>query len=230
MLTVQEIGKILLRDPRATDVYSNFLLLRSMHRQGLIDCLFVTTQGRQEFLADYNIPSHYIPLGYAPHHGRPLRLDRDIDVLFLGIINVPRRKAMLRTLERRGVRVSAFGDWHDPAYWGEQRTSLLNRAKILLNFPRTAGEMSGLRFILGMANHALVVSEPVYRPAPYEPGVHFLSATMDELPDVVNRHLQDEVARRKIVNNAYQKITQNVTMEQVCMSMVELIQRTHKRK
>jgi hypothetical protein len=224
-LSLREIVKIALRDRRMTDVYSNFWTIRDLHRRGLVDQFVMTTRGRQEFLAEQGIPSEWIPLGYQPSDGRPLGLKRDIDVLFLGIMHVPRRRRIIQRLESLGVRVLVRGDWHDPSCWGESRTELLNRTKILLNFPRTEGEMSGVRFILGICNQALVVSEPVYRPDPYIPGQHFVSAPLDQIPDVVEQYLQDEPARAAITAAAYEHLLANVRLEQSGNALLQLMTR-----
>lgn len=226
-LSFRELCKIALRDPRVTDVYSNFYTLRSVHQAGLIDQLVVSTRGRQEFLAEQGIPSAWIPLGSTPDYGRPLALTRDIDVLFLGIMHVPRRKKIIRRLEKLGLRVVIKGDWHDPSCWDEARTELLNRTRILLNFPRTPGEMSGMRFLLGMCNQALVVSEPVYRPDPYVSGKHFVSAEIDELPDIVRHYLDNEIERTAITTAAWEHVQQQVTLAHSVEKLLPLMERNH---
>jgi hypothetical protein len=222
-LSLREIAKIVRSDRHVTDVYSNFATIRDLHRRGLVDQFVMTTRGRQEFLAEQGIPSEWVPLGYQHSHGRPLGLERDIDVLFLGYKHVPRRRRIIRRLESLGVRVLVKGDWHDPSCWGESRTQLLNRTKILLNFPRTEGEMSGARFVLGISNQALVVSEPVYRPDPYIPGQHFVCAPLDQIPDVVAHYLQNEPARTAITATAYEHLMANVRQEQSASALLQLM-------
>lgn len=224
-LTFRELCKIALRDRRVTDVYSNLRMLRSVHQTGLIDQLVVSSRGRQELLAEQGIPSGWIPLGYTPDYGRPLALQRDIDVLFLGIVHVPRRKRILRRLEELGLHVVIKGDWHDPGCWGEARTELLNRTRILLNFPRTPGEMSGMRFLLGMCNQALVVSEPVYRPDPYVSGKHFVSGQIDELPEIVQHYLDNETERTAITTAAWQHVQHEVTLAHSVGKLLPLMER-----
>lgn len=224
-LSLRELVKIALRDSRVTDVYSNFWMLRSLHRQGLVDRLVVSTRGRQDFLAEQGISSEWVPFCYSPNHGRPLSRERDIDVLFLGMMDVPRRKQIIRRLESLGLRVLVKGDWGDPSCWGEARTELLNRTKILLNFPRTAGEMSGLRFLLGISNHALVVSEPIYRPDPYIPGEHFVSTPLEEMPEVVQYYLHNEAERVAITTAAWQHVQKNVNFAYFCGRLLELMER-----
>jgi hypothetical protein len=221
--TLREIAKIILRDKRATDAYTNFFLLRRLARRGLPDVLAVSTRSRAEFLAERGIPAHYVPLGYQPRQGRDLRLQRDIDVLFLGECRIPRRRRNIARLSKHGVKVTMCGDWHDPAMWGDNRTKLLNRSKVFLNIQRFAGEFSGLRFILGMANGALVISEPAYDTFPFVPGQHYISASVDEMPAVIRHYLENEEERRRIVNEAYAFVTEQLPMERSVSRLVDLM-------
>jgi glycosyltransferase involved in cell wall biosynthesis len=131
----------------------------------------------------------------------------------------------LRTLARRGVSVHVFGGWNDQGYWGEARTQLLNRARILLNLSRHPGLFAGDRLVLGMANGALVVSEPIYRPEPFVPGKHFVVATIEEMPDEIERYLDDEEARARIARQGYEFVTREVTLERAMTELLGLIER-----
>jgi hypothetical protein len=223
-LHLREIAKIALRDSRATDVYTNARLLRNLARAGLPELLLVTTPGRQEYLAEQGIASDFVPYGYHPDwHGAPLDLTRDIDTLFLGALNVPRRKRLMRRLRQRGVALQAMGNWSDPNCFGENRRKLLNRTKILLNLQRYPGELSGLRLILGMANGALVVSEPIYRTGPYVAGEHFVSATIEEMPDVVRHYLTHEDERARIALAGQRLVLEDLTLERVVAQMADHI-------
>jgi glycosyltransferase involved in cell wall biosynthesis len=222
-LHLQEIRRILLRSPGATDVYSNYLRLRSLARHGLPDLLVVSTLSRREFLAERGITAHWAPLGYHPSQGRDLGLPRDIDVLFLGDVKIPRRKPLLTQLQQHRVNLMAVGDWSDPAYWGENRTRLLNRTKIFLNVQRYSGELSGQRLLIGMANKALVISEPMYNPAPYVSGKHYITATIEEMPEVIRYYLAHEDERRAVVEDAYRLVTQEVTLEHSLSRILALL-------
>jgi glycosyltransferase involved in cell wall biosynthesis len=222
-LHLREIAKVVLRDSRATDVYSNWFRVRKLARHGLPDILVVSTGARQEFLTEHGIKAHFVPLGYHPGYGRDLGLQRDIDTLFLGALDVPRRRRLLNRLRRRGINVVERGSWFDPANWGEERARLLNRTKILLNFGRHPGELSGMRLILGMANKALVISEPIYRPAPYVPGTHYVSATIEEMPEVIRYYLEHEDERQRIVAEGHRSVMQEVTLERSAARILALV-------
>jgi hypothetical protein len=199
----REILKILARSPRATDPYTNYWMFRRLHQRGLPDWLYVTTAERVEFLRERGIPAELLPLGHYPDQGRDLGLERDIDVLFLGGTTL-RRSLKIARLRGRGVNVTALGDFHNPEYWGEGRTRLINRAKIFLNIPRFARQFTLLRFALGACNKALLVSEPLYNSAPFVPGEHYVAADYGEMPRAIQYYLTHEEERRRIVENAYQ--------------------------
>jgi hypothetical protein len=222
-LNLRELAKLVLRDRRATDVYTNYFTIGRLHRAGIPDVLVLSSRGRQEFLAERGIPGHFAPLGCDPSMGRDLGLPRDIDVLFLGILNVPRRNRLLEALRRRSINLTAAGSWTDPALWGEGRTRLLNRAKILVNLARTPAEFSGYRLSLGMANKALVVSEPIHRPEPFVPGRHFAMVPVDEMADCIRHYLAAEDERRTMTETAWRFVHEEATVQRSAELLVELM-------
>lgn len=223
-LHLREVTKIALRDPRATDPYTNAHRLRRLHRHGLPDVLAVSTPERKDYLAELGIEAHWIPLGYRRGYGHDLGLERDIDVLFLGAGDVPRRKHAIRTLRRKGIDVLELGGWDKGrGLWGEKRTGVLNRTRILLNFARQPAQLSGMRLIIGMANKALVVSEPIWKPDPFVPGKHFVQAPLAEMPDVIRHYLAHEEERRQITEEAYRFVTQELRWEDSISRLAELI-------
>ncbi|MGZ4399171.1 MAG: glycosyltransferase [Gaiellaceae bacterium] len=212
-LHLRELAKIALRDRRVTDPGSNARFLERLALHGLPDLLVVTSRGSAEFLGARGIAAAVVPNGYAPTYGRDLQIERDIDVLFLGALEVPRRKRVLRALRARGLKVEAVGGWHDQRFWGDRRTELLNRVKIFLNLSRFPGQFAGVRLLLGMANRALVVSEPIYEPDPFLPGTHYVSAATSELPDVIDHYLAAEQERLDIASEGHFFVTRELTME-----------------
>jgi hypothetical protein len=222
-LTMREIAKIVLRDRRVTDPYSNARHMRRIAREGIVDLLTVAAKTEQAFLAEQGIESEQIAVGYHPVHGRLLDLERDIDVLFLGDLRVGRRKRILRRLEQDGLHVHAVGDYSDPRYWGDSRTELLNRTKILLNIPRHPGHPAAMRLLLGMATGALVISEPVYLPEPYEPGRHYVEAEIEEMAETAKRYLADDEARSQVTAEGYAFVTQDLTLKRQFADLLALL-------
>jgi hypothetical protein len=222
-LDLREIAKVVLRDRRATDVYTNLRVLRELSREGIPDLLVVSSRGRQQRLSDEAIRSHHVPLGSFDGMGGPLGIARDIDVLFLGSLNVARRNRLLSRLVRAGVPLTSRGGWSDPGCWGDSRTRLLNRSRILLNFARTPGEYSGVRLLLGMVNRCLVISEPIHEPGPVQPGVHYVSAGVDEMPGVIRHYLDRPAEAARIAERGHELATTELTMERSVGRILELI-------
>jgi len=198
-LHLREIAKIVLRHKNATDPYTNAARLKKLWKVGLPDVLAISSRSRQGFLASCGIESYFVPLGcYGESHGKLLDLQRDIDCLFLGTMQVPRRRRLIAHLRRVGIKVQTKGSWHDSDTWGENRTLLLNRTKILLSLQRYPGEFTGMRMLLGMSNGAMIISEPIDQPDPYIPGRHYVEATAEQMPSVIRFYLEHPDERTRI--------------------------------
>jgi len=223
-LTLRELAKIVLRDERATDAYTNYFRLKQMHRRGLIDLCVVTSRSRQQFLEEKGIPSHFVPLGLHPGLGRRMNLERDIGVLFIGTLDDSRHRSALKFLRAKGISVMALGSWKPGPTWGESRTELINRAKIFLNVQRHAGQYSGYRMLLGMANGALVVSEPVHDPFPYVPGLHYVESTLEQMGETISKYLSDAAERGKIAESGHRLVTESLTMSNSMEQMISLME------
>lgn len=222
-LTLRELAKIVLRDQRATDAYTNFHRIRKMHRKGLLDLCVVSARSRQTFLAENGIPSEFVPLGFHKGMGERLDLVRDIDVLFIGALDDSRHRKALKFLRSSGVNLKALGSWNDAETWGDGRTHLINRAKIFLNIQRHAGQFSGYRMMLGMGNGAMVLSEPVHDPFPYEPGGHYISSTLHDMPATILKYLADDAARSAIVEAGFNLATGTLRMENSVLEVARLM-------
>jgi len=222
-LSLRELAKIVLRDDRATDVYTNFRTLRRLGRQRLPDLLIVSSQAWKESLAERGIASQWVPIGYYCEDGAPLKETRDIEALFLGSLQVPRRRRIVEDLRRRGVNLAAVGSWFNREFWGESRTRLINRAQVLLNIQRYPGEVSAHRLILGMANKSLVVSEPIYRPEPFVPGEHYVEAEVSEMPRILAYYRSCPNERAAIVDRAYRYVTEQLKMESSVAEILSMI-------
>jgi len=223
-LTTREIAKIVLRDERATDVYTNYYRLRQLHRQGMIDLCVVTSRSRQQFLKEKGIPAEFVPLGFHERMGKLMNLERDIDVLFIGSLDDSRHRKALRFLRRKGIDVKALGSWNAGPTWGETRTELINRAKIFLNIQRHLGQYSGYRMLLGMGNGAMVLSEPVHDPFPYEPGSHYVESTIRDMPETITTYLSNEPSRLAIAARGHAFATGSLTIDRSMRQMISLME------
>lgn len=209
----RELAKVWLRDPRANDPATNYRRLAELSRHRLPDLLVVGHPAARAYLRERGMAAEWEPPGYHPSYGRDLGLERDIDVLFLGTMQVPRRRRLIRRLRRAGVAVEVAGSWRDPRYWEEERTRRLNRARILLHLARRPGEMAYARFMLGLANGALVLAEPIYDSAPYVAGEHYVSAAVEDMPATIAWLLAHEPERARITAAGRRLVTTEVTMK-----------------
>ena len=174
---------------------------------GLIDHCLVSLVPRQQFLERFDIPSQFVPFGYVPEFGRWLgEQPRDIDVLFLGRLS-SRRRIQLRRLGRT-LRTAGFNlKVVTRDCYGDERTQLLNRTKILLNIHKFPWEFPGIRLLMGMSCRTLVVSEPAPDTQPYQDGVHLVLSPAAQLGETLIRYLQGPSHREEITERAYQFAT-----------------------
>ena len=96
---------------------------RAVDCNRVLDIVVVTTRGAQAALAERGLAAEWVPLGHdAGWYGRDLGLERDVDVLFLGELRVPRRRRLLAALRAHGNRAArAWEAKHDPRS-GARRT------------------------------------------------------------------------------------------------------------
>ena len=220
----REVAKIALRDARVADARSNLQRLVRLAESGVPDVLAVPYAASAETLADHGLQAHLVPIGSGPRHCVDLGLERDVDVVFIGARDVPRRKHLFRGLRRAGIDVLAVGGWSPSSFLGgSRRDELLNRTKVLLNLARFPGQLSGHRFILGMGAGAVVASEPVYRPEPFVPGTHYVSAELDALPDAIAQLLDDGARRTAIAAAARRFVCEELTMRRSLEQLAALV-------
>jgi hypothetical protein len=225
--SLREIAKILLRDARATDPYTNFRKLRHLSDKGWPLLLVVSSQAWAESLEERGIPAHWVPYGYDSSCGGKSLGEpdgaRDIEALFLGALEIPRRRKIIQELRRKGVKLEARGSWTDKELWGERRNGLIHRAEAFLNIQRYPREIGAHRLILGMANRSLVVSEPIYRPEPFLPGKHYVETEVREMPDVLRYYRTHREERAEMVERAYQFVAGDLRMEESVARILSLI-------
>jgi hypothetical protein len=227
-LNTREIAKVLMRDARATDVFTNLRNLRWLSREARPVLLVVSSQAWQESLAERGITAQWVPYGYEVGDGilaeGESEGERDIEALFLGSLEIPRRRKIVKELRGLGVNLEAQGSWFKKQLWGEDRARLINRAQAFLNIQRHPREIGAHRMILGMANHSLVLSEPIYKPAPFLPGKHYVEAEVREMPEVLRYYRAYPGERAAIVDRAYRFVTQELRMETSVSRILSLIQ------
>lgn len=159
------------------------------------------------------IDARIAPIGYHPDWDRKLSIKRDIDVLFIGALRSKRRRSILENIEEKlstkGINLIRA----DYGCYTEQRTTLLNCAKIVLDVSRIPWEMSGMRFLISISCGALVICEHAEDTAPYKAGIPFVQVKVPELPNMICHYLEHEDERQAIVDSAYKFVTEKLTLK-----------------
>ncbi len=194
------------------------------NRDNNIDYLFAMTTAMQRFIAGKGIDIDFIPFGYNSAFGENLRLERDIDVLFLGRINNKRRAAILHKLSEELAAENVKLKIVDKDCYGEERTQLLNRTKISLDLPRVPWDFAPVRFLLSMSCCAMVVSEGNCPKEPYIKDVHYVQAADSDLTATILSYLRNEQQRHRITRDAYNYVKKENTLKK---SVLDILQKTN---
>ena len=183
---------------------TNLALLR---RHGpAFDRIVIDTQARAEGALSAGMDVAIVPVGYHAAYAGDLAApgaERDVDVLSMANVDqIARRYRLLAeieaTLRRSGVELAQLKQ-HT---YGVARRQALERARVVLDVHRVPGSHPLYRFILAAAAGAALVSEPLERPEPLVPGVHYVEAETPLLAEATLALLADEPRRRRIVEAA----------------------------
>jgi len=201
--------------------------LHWLHRQGILSVLAVGSQWLADFLRVRGFDPIVAYLGFHPDWGADLGLERDISVLWIGKPATKRRRRLLERvraeLRERGVEILMIDGVENPYVFGEERTVLLNRTRIILNILRAEWDNHSLRYFLAASNHALIVTEPTLPHIPFLPGVHLVEAPIEQLADMIYYYLSHEEERQRIADQAYQLVTTELTMRNSVKHILEQI-------
>jgi len=161
--------------------------------------------------------------------------DRPIDLLFLGHAS-PRREQYFARYADQLNRLNCF--FHKPAATRPmipgQTTSmntltsvgLAQRSKILLNIHHGVDRYFEWHRIvlLGIAQRTLVITEPCTFAPPFQAGVDFVEAPLDELPDRVDYYVRSEAGQeeaQRIVDGGFETLTKRCRLADVLRPLVE---------
>jgi hypothetical protein len=174
---------------------------------GLLSALAVWSHWTADFLRQRGFDPLVPSMSLNPAMGKDLGLERDIPVLWLGKVATARRRRMLANLRRElhglGIPLQVVDGVEQPYVFGEARTQLLNRTRIMLNLLRAQWDDTSLRYVLAANNKAMLVSEPSLPHTAFTPGVHVIEAPAEKLAAVIHHYLQHEDERRAIAENAH---------------------------
>jgi len=200
------------------------------HRRGWMDVFADSSTIYARLHAKHGLPTIFAPWGATPRWYDNLKLERDIDVLWMGKRATKRRHNLLNRvrseLQAHGVQVHVADGVENPFIFGEERTQFLNRAKITLNLTRTWYDDNFSRFAMACPNRSLVVSEPLLPHCPYyEPGIHYVSAPTEILAETILYYLEHEEERLRIAENAYELVTTVLTFQNSIKTIMDAVSR-----
>ncbi|MDX1523242.1 MAG: glycosyltransferase, partial [Anaerolineae bacterium] len=180
----------------------------------------------------HGLTTTFIPWGASPRNYANLNLERDIDVLWMGNRDSKRRSKLIdqvrAELKAHGVEMYVADGIEAPFIFDDERTEILNRAKITLNLTRTWYDDNFSRFSLAAPNRSLIVSEPVLPHCPpFIAGVHYVSAPIEKLTETILYYLGNDAERQKIVENAYSLVTSDLTFKNSIQTMVKAVDDLH---
>jgi hypothetical protein len=169
-----------------------------------IDLVACNTPTRVAFLRQCGIPARFVPLGFHSQWGDTSSCERDIDVLFVGSLQVSSRRGfvpgVLRQLSDWGYHTREI----DLIPCGQQRNHLLQRARVVLNVLRFPWEFPGPRLFASAACGALCVSNEAVQNEPFQPGLHFIRAPRARMAESICWYLTNEEERRRRASRALQ--------------------------
>jgi hypothetical protein len=203
---------------------------RHAHAHGWLDLLASSSKIYADLFTKNGLPTRYVPWGTSPKWFAPLGLPRDIDVLWFGKRRTSRRNRLLRQINdmlcSKNISVYLADNIEHPFIYGEERTRILNRAKITMNLlPSWYDNAFPYRFHVAAGNRSMVISEPILSHCPeYRPGVHYISAPPEKLVDTIQYYLEHQDEREQIAENAFHLVTEQMTMENSVRSLVGSLQ------
>ncbi|MEP7334212.1 MAG: glycosyltransferase [Actinomycetota bacterium] len=184
-------------------------------------------------LEQHRVPARRFQLGYHESLDRwgGGESERPIDVAFLGSAS-PRRlqtlAATARVLSDYTVDLRVTDDMSADAQRRidhaarDDRWNLLARSKLVLNVHRDHGlSFEWLRAVTAICNGCVVVAEEAVGAGPLEPGVHYVSAAREDLPEVAGSLLRDPDRIAQIRETAYRWVREEVPLRDAVERLVE---------
>lgn len=203
-------GQLSAKDVQAAMTYS--IYLRTAVEAGLVSHVLAASYERVDSLAAIGIRTEFAPMGHHPTFGRDLGLDRDIDVLFLGRLGLGKRRLSMMRIFRKLRALGLKVDYRSHGTWGDDRTKLLNRTKVVLHLPKYPWDTPWYRWLLATANGAIVASPPMSIAKPFRPSEDFLCAKETELASEILACLDAPSARRTILENCRSTINAHLNL------------------
>jgi hypothetical protein len=198
-----------------------------LKRQGVLSVLVTGSRVTGDYLRTREFDPVIASLGTHPSYGADLGLERDIPVLWIGKMGTRRRENLLKRiraeLRERDVEMMMIDGGEHPYVFGEERTILLNRTRIVLNVLRKKWDNNALRYYITAPNRAMIITEPTLPHTAFTPGVHLVETPIERMADTICYYLSHEEERRRIADQAYQLATTELTARKGVAQALERI-------
>jgi hypothetical protein len=197
---------------------------------GWLDLLVETSSVFAQQDIEHGLPAVFVPWGTSHDWYADLHLKRDIDVLWFGKRRTKRRSNLIDSirheLQAQGVNMMVIDNVERPFIFGDERTQILNRTKIVISLLTQPYEyVCPFRFHMVAGNRCMVISEPELCHHPdCIPGKHLINAKANEMVEKILYYLNRENERNQIVENAYQLVTQQLTLGKSVKAILNIVE------
>lgn len=183
----------------------------------LVDQVVVTSRDRGAVLHEQGVEARVVPFGYHPAGAGPLvGVDdggRDIAIAVIGSDLGSTRLRRGRVLAKLAPALATVGEVvHLQGVWGSARDAMLRRTRVVLDIHRVPGNFTGLRFLPAFAAGAVLVTEPLDDPFPFEPGGDHVEAPLDRIVGATAALLGDEPGRVTLARRAQARLVGDLSM------------------
>jgi hypothetical protein len=167
-----------------------------------------------KFLGKLGLSAQYLPPGFHEKLETIQPAEKDIDILFYGLLNERRRK-ILHSLQKQNRFKTVILN----GAFGEERDRYIARAKIVLNahFYKTQ-IFEAIRVSYLLNNKVFVISEQSVD-YPY-PKVDLVRAPYAEIVDTCRQYLADYASAQKIAELNYQQFKENYPMTKLLAKVI----------
>lgn len=203
----------------------NLAWLERSREMGALDLVACSTLHKARQTARLGLPSSFIPVPRHEEMGRDLGLQRDVDVLFIGRLKSPRRRAALEQLQKAFAQRGRTMQVVSRDCYGEERTRLINRSRVMLHLHQFPSDTPWTRWHIASANGAAMASEPLVTPEPFESGKDYLSARLPDLAEKIEGLLCDEPRRMAMVAACRETIGREMSIDAVCDRLITDVSR-----
>lgn len=205
-----------------------------MDRNNLLDILATSASEHKKVFTGFGIDSILIPRGYHPDYGEIRDLSRDIAVLWMGKIRKKRRKRIIHGLREElateGLEMLVYDGVEKPFIFGEERTSLLNRSWFVLNIYAYLADDLSIRYYIAAANGAVILTEPGKNEYPFNNNIHLVECPPEQMAETVSYYINHPKEWQRISQNAYDLVSQELTLENSISIMLTQAEELNLRK